>query len=304
MIKKIILSIFFCFISFALLGRIVRIATYNLDNYLISDRWIDGQYVKKYPKPEIEKEAIRKVIGTVKPDILVLQEVGGENFLKELQSDLRSEGIDFPYSTVMKGADPIRHMAVLSKEPFNKTIYYDKLIYSFSKEEKMPVRRGLLEICFISEGIEWSLFGIHLKSRRSEKKMDCESCKQRVGEATVICQKIIERYPDVQKGNYIIIGDFNDYPKSRTLKQFLKYKKHEIAKMIIAIDTRGECWTQYRDGYGNYSQLDYILISPELLNKTKAKEASIVDAPFALKGSDHRMVYADLDFSVSKDSFR
>lgn len=304
MIKKIIFSSFLCFICFVLLGRSVRVATYNLDNYLISDRWIEGQYTNRYPKPEKEKEAIRKVIGIVNPDILVLQEIGGENFLKELQSDLRSEGIDFPYSTVMTGVDPMRHIAVLSKEPFNKITIYDKLTYSFSKEEKMPVRRGLLELCFICEGIEWSLFGIHLKSRRSDKMTDTESCKQRIGEATVICNKIIERYPEPQKSNYIIIGDFNDYPKSKTLKQFLKFKKKEIAKMLNATDSRGECWTQHRNGYGNYSQLDYILVSPALLNRTQAKGASIVDAPFALNGSDHRMVYADLDFNVSKDSFR
>lgn len=298
MIKKIFLSVLLSFISVVLFGRTIRVATYNVDNYLIGDRWVDGRYHKRYPKPELEKEAVRKVISTIKPDILVLQEMGGEKFLKELQSDLRAEGINFPFLTVMKGVDTTRHIGVLSKESFSKIIPYDHLTSSFSKKEKkLAVRRGLLEVCFVSEGFEWSLFGLHLKSRRSDKYGDRDSSKQRMDEAWVICEKIKERYPDPQKSNYIVLGDFNDLPKSKTLKYFLEFKKQGIANMLDARDSRGECWTYYREGYGTYSQIDYILISSGLLKTTKAKGASIVDAPFALKGSDHRMVYADLEFT-------
>lgn len=271
---------------------------------MISDRLVDGLYTKRYPKPELEKESIRKTIILIKPDILILQEMGSEKFLKELQADLQTEGIDYPFSTLMQGADPIRHIAVLSKEPIKRVIFYDQLTYLFSKNQKIPVRRGLLELSFISEGFDWSLFAVHLKSRRSNKIQDESSNKQRLGEATVIGQKINERYPDPQKGLYLIMGDFNDLPKSKTLKAFLKFKNHPMAIMLSPVDSRGEVWTYYSEGYGNYSQIDYILMSPAFFNKTKVKGASIVDAPFTSKGSDHRMIYVDLDFNDSKDSCR
>lgn len=296
MIKRILFLFLFCVIDSGLFGRVVRVATYNLGNYLISDRWINGRYTKMYPKPECEKEAVRKVIHLVKPDILVLQEMGSEPFLKELQADLRSEGSDFAFTFLMQGADPVRHIAVLSKEPIIQGISHDGISFSFLKNEKMLVRRGLLELRLKTEGIEWSLFGVHLKSRRSHSGEDFESSKQRLGEACAIKDKIKERYSDSKKGYYMIVGDFNDYPKSKTLKHFLKFRKQEFSIMLSAADSREELWTHYREGYGSYSQIDYILVSPNLLSKVKTKRAFIADAPFALKGSDHRMVYTDFDF--------
>jgi hypothetical protein len=36
----------------------IRIASYNLKNYLIMDRLVEGQWRKDYPKPEAEKSII------------------------------------------------------------------------------------------------------------------------------------------------------------------------------------------------------------------------------------------------------
>ncbi|PWU06608.1 MAG: hypothetical protein C5B43_01510 [Verrucomicrobia bacterium] len=299
--KKIVLSLIFCFIGYGLFGRTIRVATYNLDNYGIVDRWTGGEFLRNYPKPELEKGAIRRVIGEVKPDILVLQEIGGPSFLKELQDDLRSEGVNYPYSAIMNGADSVRQLAVLSKEPIKEVMRFSELTYPGFKNEKTAVRRGLMEVCFKSEEIEWSLFGVHLKSRLSNKDPeDDKSAKQRMGEATVIVQKILERHPDGQKDYYLIVGDFNDYPNSKVVKSFLKFRRKEISVMLSGIDSRGETWTHNREGYGVYSQIDYLLISPALYKKTEAKGATIFDAPFALKGSDHRMLYVDLNFDSKK----
>lgn len=296
MIKRILLLFILCLLSVELFGRTVRVATYNLGNYLISDRWANGRYTKMYPKPESEKDAIREVIATIKPDIIVVQEIGSELFLKEFQEDLSSEGLDYPFTFLMKGADTVRHIAVLSKEPLIQALPYDNLTFTFLNDERMLVRRGLLELCFRTEGFDWSLFAVHLKSRRSDRAQDYESAKQRIGEAVAVRDKIKERYPDPQKGNYLIVGDFNDSPKSKALKRFLKSGSKELSIMLPAVDLRGEVWTHYREGHGSYSQIDYILVSPILLSKIKAKGASIADTPFALKGSDHRMVYVDIDF--------
>lgn len=296
MIKKVFLILIFCLLANGLFGRTVRVATYNLGNYLVADRWIDGRFTKMYPKPECEKEAVRMVTNTVKPDVLVVQEIGGDLFLKELQADLKTVGLDYPYIFLVKGADSIRHIGVLSKETFVQTISHDGLYFKFFKNDKMPVRRGLLELRFKTEGVEWGLFGVHLKSRRWDKPQDYESLKQRLGEATVIRDKIKERYPDSSKSHYLIVGDFNDSPRSKTLKRFLKPGKVQLAVMLPAEDSRKEVWTHYREGHGVYSRIDYILVSPFLLGRVKAGVAAIADCSVALKASDHRMVYVDLEF--------
>ena len=72
----------------------LRVATYNVRNYLMTDRLVPGKlgdkliWRKNYPKPEIEKTALRRIIAKVDPDILALQEMGGAPYLKELQRDL------------------------------------------------------------------------------------------------------------------------------------------------------------------------------------------------------------------------
>jgi hypothetical protein len=58
----------------------IRIASYNLKNYLIMDRLVEGKWRKDYPKPEAEKSIIQKNILEVRPDILVIQEIGGRAF--------------------------------------------------------------------------------------------------------------------------------------------------------------------------------------------------------------------------------
>jgi mRNA deadenylase 3'-5' endonuclease subunit Ccr4 len=92
----------------------IRIVTYNLKNYLVMDRLVEGQWTKNYPKPEAEKSIIQKNILEVRPDILVIQEIGGKDFLNELKNDLNDLGLDYAYSFLMKGSDPIRHTAILS----------------------------------------------------------------------------------------------------------------------------------------------------------------------------------------------
>ena len=105
-----------CFLCvFSVCGESLRIATYNLDNYLVMARYVNGAWHKSYPKPEAEKVIIRSVIREKMPEILALQEMGSLPFLKELQADLAAEGVDYPYAIHMQGADSVRHLAVAFK---------------------------------------------------------------------------------------------------------------------------------------------------------------------------------------------
>ncbi len=49
----------------------------------------------------------------------------------------------------------------------------------------LKVKRGLLEITFQSENLQWSFFNLHLKSQYTVHEEDPKGWIQREGEATV-----------------------------------------------------------------------------------------------------------------------
>ncbi len=77
------------------------IATYNVENYLVTDRLVAGVYREAYPKPEKEMSALRQVIAGIAPDILAVQEMGGPAYLAEFQGELRQAGQNFPFTALL-----------------------------------------------------------------------------------------------------------------------------------------------------------------------------------------------------------
>ena len=109
-------------LTFCLSGETIRVASINLQNYLIMDRLVEGEWKKQYPKPEKEKRALRAIIKAVDADVLALQEIGERPFLNELWMDLNvTSGPVYPYALWMPAADDEeeRHLALLSKLPFH-----------------------------------------------------------------------------------------------------------------------------------------------------------------------------------------
>ena len=111
----------------------VRFATYNIENYGPADRMTESGFRPSYPKPEREKSALRTVIRDLSADVLVMQEMGAGPYLEELRRDLRSEGINYPYTTLATAADADRHIAILSRLPLRGVRTHDDL--SFRSEE-------------------------------------------------------------------------------------------------------------------------------------------------------------------------
>jgi len=285
-----VLLLWFALITFAGADT-VRLATYNLKNYLTTNRYLDGVYRLDYPKPESEKIALRTVIKAADADILAIQEIGDERFLKELQADLKREGIDYPHTALMEADDDTRRTAVLSKIPLAKVISHTGLEFTYFGERKF-VRRGLLEVQFITEGKRWSLFNVHLLSRHTVRSSDPESREYRTKEALVIRNLIRKKLGEV--GHYFIVGDFNDHINSDALRRFREVSDRPLTIPIDAKDTAGMTWTYYWDWAQSYQRVDFILASVALLPKVKG--SGIIDHPKALQASDHRLVYVDVGF--------
>lgn len=279
----------------AVSGESIRIATYNVENYLVMDRYHDGSWRPAYPKPEIEKTAVRSVIATARPDVLALQEIGDSRFLEELRADLELEGLNYTHAIHMQGDDAVRHLAVLSKLPPVEVVRHRDLDFRYF-DDRVLVKRGLLEVSFArADGSAFKLFVVHLKSRWTDDERDPQSALRRVREAEACRNRIIERTLDSGLIDFVIAGDFNDHPDSGTLRRFQQRGRLNIGSRLPAGDSRGHTWTHFFERQGSYTTVDGFVLSENVLPRAVGGRGTIVDLQEALQGSDHRLVYFDLE---------
>jgi endonuclease/exonuclease/phosphatase family metal-dependent hydrolase len=275
----------------------LRVATYNLENYNLTDRMTPDGYSRNAPKPEKQKEALRAVILAANADVLAVQEMGDTRFVGELQRDLETEGIRYPYTVVLGGPDPHRHVAVLSKKPFAAIARHDRLETGFeilSPGERVAlVNRGLLGVTLTVEGCPVRLYTVHLKSRLTRDKRDPRAEKERLAETDTIKARLIADGLAKPEELALLVGDFNDGPNSATLTRFAKFEERPFLLMLDAPDATGAIWTYRNDKKGFYDRSDYAFVTPALKPFVTRVRAS--DHPRTAQASDHRPVVVDLE---------
>lgn len=272
----------------------LTIATYNVENYTLADRMTEAGYRQGYPKPEAPKAALRAVIRGLAADVLVLQEMGPRPFLDELQRDLKADGIEYPFAAMAEAADADRHLAVLSRRPLRRVVTHRDLRFTYFGQRE-EVKRGILEVTVDSSAGELTLFGVHLKSRFTERGDDPSSAIRRASEATVVRDRILERFPQPATGRFVILGDCNDPKNSRTLALLQKRGKIEIADLLDAADSRGETWTHAFRKEDSYSRVDHVFVSAGLKPAVRGGTATIYDGAGVKEASDHRPVFIVID---------
>ena len=287
-----------CCSAFSIWADTIRVASYNVENYLVMDRMVSGKWKEEYPKPLKERRIVRSVINQTNPDILAIQEIGDRVYLNELWEDLNfTNGTKFKYSAWLPA--PVdgeqRHLALLSKIPFTLFDDHPDLSFKYFEVRRSP-SRGLLEAEFETNGRKWSLFNLHLKSKWTERPDDPEASIRREKEARAIRDYIRSKYPPYKDPHYLVLGDFNDHKNSAPLRRFLQVNNSELTKMIQCSDKQGHYWTHYWDKQDSYSRFDYFMASPFLYKKLVPESAKVGGFHLCLLGSDHRIVYADFEF--------
>ena len=69
--RRLILTALF-WASSGLYAELVTVAAYNVENYLVTNRMVEGVYREDYPKPEREKAAVTAVIKAANPDVPIV----------------------------------------------------------------------------------------------------------------------------------------------------------------------------------------------------------------------------------------
>lgn len=269
------------------------IATYNVRNYLSMDRIVEGKWRPDYPKPESEKAVIRNTIRKIDPDILALQEIGSLGHLKELQIDLKNEGLVYDGLAILEAGDAERRLAALWKSSVQITPVYHRDLTINYDSETIPVKRGLLELKARSEDSFFRLFIVHLKSKYTDNPSDPLSVKRRTLEARAIRNRILDTVSDPSSSRFILSGDMNDGPNTAPMRAFYKRGRTKISVPIDCFDKHGLNWTHNYKKQDMYSRVDYILRSPGFIELEKTV-GSIDSSSDYYTGSDHRMVWIEV----------
>lgn len=274
-------------------GTTIRVASYNVRNYLSMDRIVEGKWRPDYPKPEKEKDVVRGTILSVGPDILALQEIGSRMHLEELRRDLSNEGLDYKGSAWLEAHDSERHVAALWKSDLEvQVVNHANLPIKYMGKVDF-VKRGMLELKISGEEGTWSLFNLHLKSKYTNFKSDPLSTLRRTLEGRSARDKIIKLFPELERERFLIVGDLNDSPVSGALRALAKKGDRVLSIPIECVDSNGSRWTHYYKKEDSYTRIDYFLRSPgwtELRNVS----GQIFSRPDYYEGSDHRMIWVDM----------
>jgi endonuclease/exonuclease/phosphatase family metal-dependent hydrolase len=292
-------ALLLCFALAAVAEGALKVATYNIENYTLADRMVDGVYRPAYPKPEKEKAALRQVIVGISPDILALEEMGPQPFLSDFQRELKQAGQDFPHAVVLDAADADRHVAVLSKVPFKEVHRHTKVPITYFGQPDV-VKRGVLEVVIATTSGDISIFVVHLKSKHTERKDDPESAQQRALEAEAVRDLVLSRHPNPATARFIVCGDWNDTRNSRPVQAMQKRGETGIGEILPAADSRGKTWTHFYRREGTYSRIDYVMVSPAVKPLVADGRAKIWDGPGGTEASDHRALCLQLKVDLVK----
>lgn len=275
----------------------LTIATYNVENYTLTDRMTPAGYRPEYPKTEMSKAALRATLRELNADVLALQEMGGAAYLEELRRDLAGEGLVYAHATILELSDEPRHVAVLSKRPLLSVRNHTDLMVDYFGAP-LPVKRGMLEVALSTPDGPLTLFVVHLKSRYTDRPDDPQSAQRRAGEAEAVRDRILQLNPNPAEARYLIAGDLNDAPVARPIRAITARGRTSISELLPAADSRGETWTHRYRREDSYTRVDYLMIAPnpQLQARVQDGRAHIYDGADAAGASDHRPVVVTLSW--------
>lgn len=279
----------------------VRLATYNIENYLLS---AGGN---RAAKPEAAKAAVAEFLAGLRADIVGLQEVGGLEGLEDLRQRTARLGWEYGHWEHVRGWDTNIQVALLSRHPIVARRSHTGDAYLVSGR-RYRVSRGILEVDVRVGAREvWTVFVVHLKSRRPVSHAD--QAEMRREEARILREKIDQRLRADPTARLLVLGDLNDTRDSEAVRAVIGRGRGRLADTRPAErrdgagpvsnpagpgDARVVTWTYFYGVKDTYDRIDYILLGPSL-EKAWVRGASYLPVWDGWGiASDHRPVVVTL----------
>ncbi|MCP5488353.1 MAG: endonuclease/exonuclease/phosphatase family protein [Verrucomicrobia bacterium] len=256
------------------------VMSYNLYRFGYYDRDEDGQADDF--KPDEEVSALLAILKATHPDVLAVQELGDEAAFDRLIALLKAEGLDYPYTQFITGFTPHAKNGLLSRYPLASVTLWTNLTYTVADTE-VGVSRGFLEATIqVNEDYQFTLFNVHLKSKRFHELGQTE---MRRNEARLLTQLLKDRLEENPEANLLVVGDMNDEIGSAPLRLILE--EGGVTDLLLR-DYVGDIWTHEWTYRQSYSRIDYLFCSPGMLAELVPEKSSVVRHPQNRKASDHR----------------
>ncbi|NDJ86580.1 MAG: hypothetical protein GYB66_11885 [Chloroflexi bacterium] len=289
-------------------GLEIKVGTYNVNN--LFDRfddpysWSDDRWNKRSTKPKSLDEIfhIGQRLREDEPDVIAFQEVEGKGVLYEF--NVSQLGRHFRDLALIPANDPRNiDVAVASTLPLGQIVSY-QFIRDLETGQKL-FSRDLLEVEVLhpeSPGQRlFTIFVSHLKSKWVDPSLNAadeaaardRAERLRWQQAHMIASIVRARFPN-PNALYIVAGDLNDTPDSAPLRPLLQNPQLQLVDVLQALP-QADRWTYHWKKEDQYSQIDYLLLSPTLAQYV-VPESAHVQQHRHISGSDHRPVYVTLQF--------
>jgi endonuclease/exonuclease/phosphatase family metal-dependent hydrolase len=273
----------------------VTLVTYNLQNYLLEP------LPSRAAKPVDRRDRIVETLRPLRPDVLVVEEIGGASAVEDLGSRLTATGIQLPHREVVWGSDPAIAVAVLSRFPFlsRRSHSNDTIL---AEGRLLRTSRGFLEVEIEGPaGLRFTLLAAHLKSKRETGTPSEASIRE--AEARAL-RRHIDTLLEKDPGTRIVVaGDLNDHQDSRPLRllrsrgarALFDLRPHERSLEHLAdpaSPTDTATWTHHYAKEDSYGRFDYILVNHALRSHWRPEATFVPATPGWSIASDHRPVVA------------
>ncbi len=260
--------------------RTIRVMIYNTYNFL--DPEVTPQY-----KSAASRREVADMIAYVHPDIAVLTEMGTEPAVHELLSALRGHGLEYPFFTIVHGADPVRHIVFIARIQPIRVDHRTDLAY-YLKRHRVLVSRGFGHCVFRwANGYTLHILAAHLKSKRFHPLGQTDMRRYEARQLRYLVTRILRHDRQV---NLLVAGDFNDTPNSSPLKTLYDRRAKKTGRLydLRPADKFGLVWTHLWDIADTYSRIDYALVSYGLLPEIDLDGDFIPFVTDWYTASDHR----------------
>ena len=259
-----------------------------MENHLLQNRWERGRYRFAYPKPEHRKKWLRVALLRARPDVLLLQEIGSDAFLRELQLDLAASGLDYPHRHCAVAPGARIGLGLLARVPLEEVIFHDPVPLDDPELAEPALRRGVQEVALSWNGQRARVFHVHLKSRYTSDPADPESARARAAELRAL-QGLLEARQALGGDTLLLLaGDLNT-PFDAPLLEGLRARWRPVPPA----DAAGADWTYHHFRTDTRELIDGFW-APRAQAAAIRPVAVFPLHPDDPPASDHRMVVVEL----------
>jgi len=265
----------------------MTVATYNVRN--LFDGVQNPGKEAETAKPKKELEALARGIKNLNADVIAFVEVESKETLKNFFLDKYLPGNGYEV-VLLEGNDGRGiDVAVATKFPVINVKSHKDLTFNVPELNKtMKFSRDLIQVEMKAGNYPFTMFVGHLKSKHGTA---LESDSMRKAEANQI-KDILTKYQAANpKANFLLCGDFNDIPASAPLKPLLEPSAGLQLTDIILKDmgTADYVYTYHPKQYR--SRIDYILVSPGMMNEYVSKSVQIMKTIEPAENDDIKFTY-------------